>query len=127
MSYRNITVEGIAYKWRVGRSNIEIREDVKDNPKHRPAKMILPRPEPQKRWGVITPNLDWDIKEYGYNIKIFFDEDEAIKVFEYRKSLASSFEKEKIELINLPAVTFRITPDWIKQQILNQQLKPSKA
>ena len=104
MSYRKIAVAGEEYKWRVGRGNIEIRQDGTK------FKLIVPRPDAQKRWCVIYPNVAVDT----LNAKIFTDQE--LYCENHKKHCVAS-DKAQTELVQLPDKTIGITPEWVKQQI----------
>ena len=109
MSYRKIVVANRAFKWRVGRKNIEIRHDDDGNP----FKLVLPKPN--KRWGVISPRIGiagpLDLK-----IDIFHDELNAHKQFKVKKCFLSEHE-DQVELVSLPDKSRSVTPKWIQDQI----------
>ena len=113
MAYRKITVGDRNYKWKVGRSNIEIRHD--DDGKS--FKLVLPRPNSQCRWGVIYPNWLVDVPPGypGLNIEIFFSYDGAVEKLKDKKKCKAG--ADKVELVQLRDKTVSITPEWIKQQI----------
>jgi len=120
MSYRNIVVEGVTYKWKVGREFIEIRNTESGNPF---SKALVKRPSAVKRWGVIKPNLETDT----LMIEIFTSPDLAQKAYEsHRKSYEGMEVRKQIELVTLPAKTVSITPEWIKAQILARSEKVAR-
>lgn len=110
MKYKQITFDGRSYKYHVGRSNIEVRHN-DDGPNF---KLILPRPDVQKRWGVAHPCMDIEDARF---LKVYYSAEEAQQAYEsFRESASGPFRAE-VEVFPLPPKTFSITPGWIRQQI----------
>lgn len=119
MAYRTIVVDGQTYKWLVGRKCIEVRrEKPSRNRRASPAnwKIVVDRPVPQKRWGLITPNRETS----GLNIAIFTNEENGKMAFG-RAKLDSSC-KDQVELISMPPKTVPITPAWIANLIKEKKI-----
>lgn len=119
MSYRTIVVGGQTYKWKVGRKCIEVRrEKPKINRRASPAnwKTVVDRPAPQKRWGLITPNMETS----GLNIAIFTNEKNCIRAFAEAKKNSSC--KDQVELIFMPPKPISITPAWIEKLIKEKKV-----
>lgn len=106
MSYRTIVVDGHTYKWKVGRKCIEVRSEDRTRPK-----ILVDRPNPQPRWGLITPNME----TAGLNIAIFTDKNNCEMAFDRAKDTSSC--KDQVELVSLPPKTVPITPGWIQRLI----------
>jgi len=115
MAYRSITVDGQNYKWLVGRKNIEIRSEPDKNKKV--WKRVLERPAPQKRWGLITPNME----TAGLNIAMFDKELSCEMALEEAKKTSPC--KDQVEMVTLPAKKVSITPVWIKNAIRTELRK----
>lgn len=106
MGYRHITVESRKYRFKVGSKNVEIRDD--DDGES--FKVVVPKPTPQKRWGVIYPNLDTDT----LSISIFTSWDEAFAEHEERKKSFSGDAKGLVELARLNDEIIPVTPGWVR-------------
>jgi hypothetical protein len=117
MSYKNITIDGRVYRYKVGRSNIEIRSDPVGK-KDKPYKLVVPRPAKQPRWGVIYPSVDIDADF----ISIFTDE--ALALQDYQQKKEHHPYKDRVEMVPLPAKVVAITPGWIRNLIDMASIKP---
>lgn len=107
-NYRNITVDGQEYRFKVGKSNIEIRS--LQNEKF---KLVLSKPGPVQRWGVIYPN--WEVEDRS--IRIFTDYDKAEDWYKENKHATVSEHKHLVELVSLNPRPVPITPSWIAAAI----------
>lgn len=103
-SYRELTVDGKLYRWKVGRKNIELRRIKKKSGKTA-AKKIVSRPPAQRRWGLTTPQVETE----GLNLAIFTDKDKCEAEFQKARE-TYKFCGGQVEMFEMPSKTVSVKP-----------------